>query len=546
MTRQLEDLIEQNGVACPMQLPNDRQSNNNIIRQLGLIYGNNPTGALKEYITNAKDAGATEVTITLGKGTGGGIVITDNGHGMCVPKSETHLVNVPGFEFPDELAPYSILRLPKSIGNSAKRYVNSPDITGNKAIGALAWQSLGNKVIYTSRKQGEKAASWYCAYIGDGHCQHDYKTFVATEHDCAAIAYNMPAHGTRVEIKDVLAKLSPALLAKEIGSMYRDWILEKSVLVTIREGRNELVVRPEEYQGLKLVSEEVQTKKGPLQVELRINPAHKNEIRLKHKDVTLVDDFGKNYRTELGSDAWASGMITGQIKADWLEAGAGRTDLAPTADSTRLLFEHLSAYNPLLEEAVEKHKSGNDRLAQRRFYHKLAAAVSHVIRTNPEYERLISGFRYAKQGKVMNGQPGEGIAPPTPDVDADGTDRGRGRDPKKHYDPREPDAGKPIDTSKDGTTTGKKCLALGFDYQDDFGNNQVLSRLEVEHSLIVFNSEAPPYIAAMADPEKKAIYHAAVVAKELMSLVYKEPRELADRMIEFQQKTLDTLMQTLK
>jgi hypothetical protein len=537
----LERLVSTNGVACDMRIPGDVQTQNNLLRQLGQIY-NGAFEAVKEYITNAADAGASEIEVRLKRKVPGNysISVVDNGTGMRFHENEEQYIRSALGTRMQNIAPDSILRFPRSIGNSI-RYGDS-STQGKKAIGALAWQVLADGIEVISKQDGVEPVGWTCDYESDNEGRPTYTAHIVTD---GISRRTVPGKkGTVITLKKVsedrMKELLPHKLQQRIGSMFRD-LLKEGKRITIKDDKTgtNYNVTPEEYQGAPLINETISTIYGPIKVDIYINPNQSDSVvRVKQGIQTLVEDISKE-RTHLESKAWISGMLTGQVKADWLEPDASREGIQ-LDKKAKVFYEKLRGLNDTLETAVDEYKKSIDPIANRAMYGLMGRAMKKLVAENPDLAELFGGYRKSNSGTLQLGQPVDGFAipvpgqhQPTPTTPTPTPTPGPGNGPK------DPDAGKPIDPSLEGRTKGSKAITLRFD--EEAMPPHILSRFEEEASVIVFNNAARAYIEASRQPDAKKMYLAALVGKELMSTAYKDPRELADQVVLFQQKFIKLL-----
>ena len=196
------------------------------------------------------------------------------------------------------------------IGESVKRFDHTKQ--GEKAIGALAWQTLGDRVFFISRQESmKKSVAWSCEYL-----EGDLPRF---ESRLLEGLVKMPISGTMVTIErlnDSYRQLSPKRLESELGSKFRD-LLKSGTKITIVDvlgpkNSQQSTVRPEEYAGELIVNETLQTTYGPIMVEFYVNPNRKSSIRLKHGIQTLLEDIADKIdylqgHTVKGRTAWRKG-----------------------------------------------------------------------------------------------------------------------------------------------------------------------------------------------------------------------------------------------
>jgi hypothetical protein len=116
----------------------------NVLNHLGMSLYSNTPAVLTEIISNAWDADASEVTISLDKEKAE-VIITDDGHGMSDHDIKNRFLNV-GYARRDDK---------RSKSDSKKRQV-----MGRKGIGKLAMFSLAGKIQVTSKKADGHAVAF--------------------------------------------------------------------------------------------------------------------------------------------------------------------------------------------------------------------------------------------------------------------------------------------------------------------------------------------------------------------------------------------------
>jgi hypothetical protein len=534
MAKSIDSLLEKHDAkTCTMSPPQDIASWSNILRQLGTLYVGSAIEAFKEYITNAADAGAKNIEITIvKKGPNKKICVADDGKGMYLPSNEKALLSessdVTQIDYSKaDISQESILRLPKKVGDSAKKLDET--VQGKKAIGALAWQTLSDKVAFISKQKGQLPVAWICSHSKKGQ-DHVYESQVIDRIDKDyPLAFE---HGTEVMFEklsaDTLKELSASRLKRELGSKFRDLIKDKGVKIRIKDGDSTLDVIPEEYSGEKIkeIPSKVDTKYGPIFFELYVNPAEKSGvIHVKQGIQTLIEDLSKK-RDLLESPAWGSGILQGQIRANWLEPAAGRQE-AELDDKAKVFFEECRKYNNMLEKIVQENSNANDGEQKKSFYNILFRACKQLFKDHPEYADFLTGYKVSKKGEEVEGIPvdeqkRQPIITPREPVEEPGK-----------VGPKKPS--KPVDPEDDGGVKVKPTTAIRFDDRD-LGQD-VLSLFEQDMNTIVFNHAHPCYIQAMRDPAKKKLYLTGLVGKEILSKAYKD-RELTDQVIIFQQRLL--------
>lgn len=542
MVKSIDTLLEKHKAKnCTMSPPQDQATWNNILRQLGTIYVGSAIEAFKEYITNSADAGAKNITITLVKKGGvKKICVADDGKGMFLPPNEKQVLSdetdTTRIDYSKlDIHAESILRLPKKVGDSAKKLDET--VQGKKAIGALAWQTLGDRVAFISRQKGQLPVAWICSHKKDGQ-DHMYESQVIDRlgGDDSPVTYS---YGTDVIFEslnaDTLKELNVSRLKRELGSKFRDLLKDKGVKIRINDGIVSTEVTPEEYSGERIKKEDipyrVDTKYGPIFFELYVNPSEKNGmVHVKQGIQTLIEDLSKK-NVLLESKAWGDPMLQGQIRADWLEPAAGRQE-TELDDKAAVFFETCRKYNEVLERIVQENTKASDPKQVAQFYGILRRACNKLLKEYPEYVDCLTGRRTSKKGETIDGVPVTEQRPPvqTPRLPKDEPEDVEEKPKKKPT--------KPVDIHGDGEVKAKPSVSLRFDDRD-LGSQRVLSTFEEEFNTIVFNSAHENYISAMRDPVKRRLYLTGLAGKEILSKAYKDPKDLSDQVIIFQQRVLE-------
>ncbi|MBU1976195.1 MAG: ATP-binding protein [Nanoarchaeota archaeon] len=536
MAKKLDEILAASGTATTMSPPRDEATWHNLLRQLQTQY-KGPAGASKEPITNALDAKAPNITYTITRKSSGKHVATfeDDGLGMFLPPEEAYLVGRKAEDLvKDDLHKRSILRLWESIGNSGK--VDDADQQGEKAIGALFWGALGNKVTFISKHGDNPTVAWTCEHMMQGG-KSSYRGSFVTETEDPRLTDFRSTQGTTVIVEGindaVLAQLKPALLTKKFGSWFRDPLRDGTSNITVKDNRGEYVVEPEEYMGTPVVTEEIPTKYGPIAIEIYARPSQTTgEIRLKQGIQTLIDSFGKQYTDVLESESWSAGVLSGQVRADWLSPAAGREALADD-DKSQTFFEALRTYNAQLEQAVATYKAAVDPAVRKSFYTSLTKIFKELCEQDDLLEQILSGEVVTQRGTMVDGSSGEGYAPPVGGPGM-GSQRRKSGKPKKRQEPYDGKTSSPVDDQGKGQVPTRKSRTLRFN-DEDLKDPRKLSKYEDDTGVIVFNNAVDAWAEAVSTARGKAMYCSGLIGKELLGTVYTEPKELADEVIMFQQ-----------
>lgn len=493
-----------------------------ILREMGTSY-RDPSLALKEFITNAIDANATIISIRRKTGKEGFIEIIDNGEGMYLPEEEKQY-RTASFQETFECQADSILRLPRSIANSAKR--DDANSQGNKALGALAWQQIGAETYFHSKKEYEESVLWYVKFTGDDN-NPNYETKLLIESDNPE-SLNKKETGTTVIIKEISnaaqAKLSLSHMKKTLGDCFSDILVgdedsvepKKKVIIYIEDGNKPIeMVEPIFPKGVDpFFTETVNTEFGEIYFELSGDPTKKGKIHLKQGIQTLHHDLGSKI-DDLGSDLWSKGYIAGIIKCDWIKSNATRDDIVDN-EKSRVFFEKVSELNEKVEEYIKRIDSEEED--NEIFYKDLQKDLYKLLSKRPDIDLAdyLSGRRSAKRGKLVPGILEDDITSKKEDYNESVPNKGKD-DPKKGT-PKGEDLGEAINPSDEQKVPSQPAFNIRF-YDRPFHSEieDKLSYFEQELApTVVFNSAHPKFIEANRKKgNAKKVYFASIVAKEL-------------------------------
>jgi hypothetical protein len=554
MNKQLEEMIDEVGIACPMDIPKDQRTVDNILRNLGLAYVGGPIHSLKEYITNAIDAGATNIEIMVkSKRDEGSIKVLDNGRGMFLPEEEVQYVPL-GISADYEklnLAEGSILVLPKKVCQSPKLF--DPEAQGEKGIGALAWQSLCDRVFFVSKMQEQDPVAWACSYNSEpeeGRSKFSSKVIASDSNSENKVANELfqevPGdNGTAVLLRGISKdKVKPTRLndlAKKLGSIFRDPLRgvfldadrNEPVHITIDDGKTKRIVAPEEYLGKVLIQESVSCKYGKVHFEIYISPTGNSCVHLKQGIQTIIDNFGKSKRSDLGTDAWGSNYLAGQIRADWVEPGAGRQEIGG-GQKEEAFYEVVRSFNQRVEGAIESYKHANSFERKKSIYNSLSKAVSKLMAEDSQVNDLIEGGHRVGTRRLSNppidggeGEPGTSTGPNAPGGPSGGK-TGTKKTPGTDGEPT-PGTGKGINPDKPGKTPSRKGRGLRFRDSNEFKDPNQLSKFEEEFYAVVINNQTPEWMEAIENPATMREFCAYLGAKEVLRPRCETAEELTDK-----------------
>lgn len=318
-----------------------------IFHQLSTMY-KNPEEALREYITNAVDSiqNKGEITAVIDHYSRT-IIIEDNGPGMSYQK---------------------LSKLPIEVGDSEK--YGRIDQRGEKAVGILAFGTLGNRLQIVSRENGPiNAPHNILEYWFDGRNNtKELKARVSnTRSEKTIEELGGPIkHGTRAIInlsEDVYKRdISLETLEKTISSIYAPLIRNGRINFFVGEihdnngkTRELKKISPQETENKILENRTIvyeAKKRGiiesfPLEVFLSFNPESDQErVALHSKDVLVYDSILKLDREIRDLRLFTCGNINGYINEPNLKLTLGRDAISSDTRNS-------NAYKGLIHQLKE-------------------------------------------------------------------------------------------------------------------------------------------------------------------------------------------------
>jgi hypothetical protein len=343
------------------------------IRSASNIY-TGPYVVIREYVSNAIDAGAGVVEITIDPANKR-IYIQDDGTGMTREK---------------------LMRVPQELGETEKTVAD----IGEMAIGMLSFNGIGGSLDLITKVPEN---GHYCKLNiqkGGNHARICDITEQEISRQYGGTAFK---NGTRICIQNVTPKaieaLQPAKLRRELAKAYDPMFRHGKVVMTVtstdKAGQTkENYVESIVYPGPRILEEILQLQDGtgkqrmfttrqgqkfPAELDMciHLNPAGTNEtIGVYHKGVRVA------CLNELLSDeVYCSGKLTGTINENFLSQNQSKTSYS-NDDRMEVFIDELKLYKPVLKErmseAMEEIKVQEENNLSKEFDKVLAKAYDQL------------------------------------------------------------------------------------------------------------------------------------------------------------------------
>ena len=444
--------------------------------------------AFKEFIANAKDAGANYIRIHLNtketRGKKPYIAIEDNGRGMDS----------------DVLS-----RMGRKVADSIKK--NDWETIGKKGIGHFAYQKIGKKATYVSRGQRDESGATY---------QVDIETpSKRTKPFPASIEMDTP--GTKVVIYELIDEirrngnaLAVKSLVNDLKSRYRDWLLQdESVTIEVTDGKERVLVKPDPIPGIPLIDEivyaEYKGERMPIYVQLKLRPSKggKGAVGVSNHGERDIQDITKRL-DDFEREPWIADELEGVISADRVQWVANRTTLDVSDPSYIAWRDTVRTFEGRISEALQEHRERQSKAETQRTYRRALVAYEKAFEDQELAERfspLGGKVKYDPKGKAVQGRPSKG-------------DGEEGR--RKIYPYASGPGGRPdIDPTQKGTSKGSHIPKIRM-VENNLGTPHIMSSFVTETGLLEVNTAHPSYVSAMQrSPADRVEYIALVLAREV-------------------------------
>ena len=458
-----------------------------------------PKDALNEFVSNAADDYAESdrrgdrIRIVLRrKGRYPVIAVDDLGRGM---------------------SPERLREVARNLFESSK--AGDSRTLGEKAIGILAFQQLGNRCEVVSRMEG--SAETWALRLERG------KATAVLERERRRLR-QVP--GTTVYLSDldpdVLRVLTQRKVVDYLRSRRGPALARGDYEIEVVEGSSSELVLAEKPDGIRLTIPPRQTLWGRIEFALYVAPAdgHRRRVAIVGRAGTsVVDDITE--LDEFSGHPWDSDQVAGQVVFEALQQTAGRRSILRDRDAFPLFVDAVKAVEPavaktVLRVAKEVDVQTADRLSDviRRIFGRVLKELSDL--DNPM--RAPGGFEQGEGGvfepehRTAAARPSS-IAPPESPPDL-------GELLPRPSDPVSPDAAS--NSAKPDRPGSSRLPTLAPDPSP--GENR--SRFDPDQGIVFFNDTHGDYLMVKDSEAMLLDYLATLVAKEYV--VYNNPRASSD------------------
>ncbi len=469
-----------------------------------------PKDALNEFVSNAADeyveAGLRGERIRVmlrRKGRYPVIAVDDIGRGMS----------------PDRLR-----EIARSLFESSK--AGDDRTLGEKAIGILAFQQLGNRCDVVSRAEGSDETWVLRLERGKATAQLERERRKARQ-----------APGTTVVLSDLEPDVLRVLTQRKVVDYLRarrgPALARGDYSIEVVEGRSAEVVSPERPEGVKLEVPARPTLWGRIEFALYVSPPDTRRRRsvavVGRAGTTIVDDIAEI--EEFALPPWDGGQVTGEVVFTALQQTAGRRAVLRDRDAFPVFVDAVKAVEPVVRRATEKlaqevDAQAADRLAEtlRRVFGRVLkelADLDNPMRTpvgdEPGEGGLFEASRGDRSGPSETGSSGPTAPPGVPELPELEDSNGDAPNAPPHREAR-PDRRRTTDLPS---------------VSPDPDPGEARSRFEADTGIVFYNDRHEDYLVIRDDEAGLLDYLATLVAKEYV--LYNNPRasneDLAEEMV---------------
>jgi hypothetical protein len=465
-----------------------------------------PKDALNEFVSNAADEyieagrrGERIRVVLRRKGRYPVIAIDDLGRGM---------------------SPERLREIARNLFESTK--AGDDRTLGEKAIGVLAFQQLGNRCDVVSRAEGSDETWVLRLQRGKATAQLERERRKARQ-----------VSGTTVVLSDLEPDVLRVLTQRKVVDYLRarrgPALARGDYSIEVVEGRSVEVVTPEKPDGLKLEIPARPTLWGRIEFALYVSPPDARRRRrvavVGRAGTTIVDDIAEI--EEFAQPPWDSGQLAGEVVFAALQQTAGRRAVLRDREAFPVFVDAVKAVEAAVRRATEKlaqevDAHAADRLAEtlRRVFGRVLkelADLDNPMRTavgdEPGEGGLFEARAEGGTGPSKNGSGGpaapDGV-PELPELEGAGGDAPTGPPPQARPDRRR--------------TTDLPSVS------PDPDPGRARSRFEPETGIVFYNDRHEDYLVVRDDEPGLLDYLATLVAKEYV--LYNNPRAANDDLAE--------------
>ncbi|HEX3395011.1 MAG TPA: ATP-binding protein [Acidimicrobiales bacterium] len=461
-----------------------------------------PKDALNEFISNAADeyveAGRRSERIRVmlrRKGRYPVIAVDDVGRGM---------------------SPERLREIARNLFESAK--AGDERTLGEKAIGILAFQQLGNRCDVLSRAEGSEETWVLRLQRGKATAQLERERRKARQ-----------VPGTTVVLSDLEPDVLRVLTQRKVVDYLRarrgPALARGEYSIEVVEGRSVELVSPEKPDGIKLDIPARPTLWGRIEFALYVTPP--DSRRRRHAAVvgragtTIVDDIADI--EEFALPPWDSGQVTGEVVFAALQQTAGRRAILRDREAFPVFVDAVHAVEPVVRRATERLSQEVDAQTADRLAETLRRVFGRVLK---ELADLDNPMR-----SPVGDEPGRGGL----FEEADGGGSADSSNGSSHSNappglPELPEledtSGAPSDAPAREARPDRRRSADLPSVHPDPHPGEARSRFEAETGIVFYNDRHEDYLVVRDDEAGLLDYLATLVAKEYV--LYNNPRAASE------------------
>ena len=315
----------------PLQLGDEFQA----IRHLAKAQSN-PLKSIAELVENSIDAGARHCWIVRSLEGEGFLRVSDDGAGVSI------LDGRPDFK-----------RVLQRIGDSIKTKLAPEDregVKGEFGLGLLGFYALGERLIVVSKSR-----------LPNGSATKSFKMMVVKDIQKAKVwtapePVERPRVGVDVTVEKLtlpVQRLSSQKIRDYLSTELRGRLTDSKLELTIREGAEpEIPIKPRVYRGTRFSKTRVETRYGPLLLDLYLCPPTGEldvKVSIGVKGTKVYDRIDS--LPGFGVSPWISGKVQGIIDYPAARPTPNRTELEPDKFYDELVLQ-LQKLAPVLKKQI--------------------------------------------------------------------------------------------------------------------------------------------------------------------------------------------------
>jgi len=464
-----------------------------------------PKDALNEFVSNAADEyaeagrpGGRIRVVLRRRGRYPVIAVEDDGRGMDGDR---------------------LREVARSLFESAK--AGDDRTLGEKAIGILAFQQLGERCDIVSRPEGGDRT--LCLRLERGRAIASLELHERRRARTQA--------GTTVYLSgldpEVLRVLTQRKLVDYLRRRRGAALLRGDYTIEVIEGRHAELVTPEQPDGVRLAIPAQPTLWGRIEFHLYVaarNGRRRRVAVVGRAGTTIIDDLAE--LEEFDGPPWSSDQVSGQVIFEPLQQSAGRRAILRDRGAFPLFVTAVRAVEPLVAAAVERVDREVDEITVARLSDAIRRIFERVLKELADLENPMCTpvGTEAGEGGLFAGEGAERTELTPPDGgETTGDGGGDPGDPPSVAElvPPEVEPGMPPPAARPERNRASHLPNLAPDPEP----GEARSRFDADAGVVLYSESHPDYLLVKADEPALLDYLSTLVAKEYV--VWNNPRSPA-------------------